>query len=32
MTRLDIGFDAQGHWRIHFAAFSKPHDQRTRLR
>jgi outer membrane protein insertion porin family len=32
MTRLDVGFDLHGAWRIHFAAFSKMTAQRLRLR
>ena len=32
MTRFDVGFDADGSWRIHFAVFSKMAAQRFRLR
>ena len=32
MSRLDVGFDRDGNWRIHFAAFSKMTAQRFRLR
>ena len=32
MTRFDIGFDTEGNWKIHFATFSKPRAQRSRLR
>ena len=32
MTRLDVGFDEEGNWRIHFASFSKMDAQRLRLR
>ncbi len=32
MTRLDVGFDADGNWQIHFASFSKMRAQRSRLR
>ncbi|MFT5090805.1 MAG: outer membrane protein insertion porin family [Candidatus Latescibacterota bacterium] len=32
MTRLDVGFDAEGNWQIHFASFSKMRSQRSRLR
>lgn len=32
MTRLDVGFDEDGNWQIHFASFSKMRAQRSRLR
>jgi len=32
MTRLDLAFDADGSWHIHFASFSKMSAQRLRLR
>ena len=32
MTRLDVGFDRDGNWHIHFASFSKMGAQRLRLR
>jgi outer membrane protein insertion porin family len=32
MTRLDVGFDEEGNWQIHFASFSKMRAQRSRLR
>lgn len=32
MSRLDVGFDRDGNWRIHFAGFSKMTAQRFRLR
>ena len=32
MSRSDVGFDTEGHWRVHFAVFSKFDAQRLRLR
>ena len=32
MSRFDIGFDADGNWRVHLAVFSKMQGQRLRLR
>lgn len=32
MSRLDLGFDEEGNWRLHFAVFSKMRAQRLRLR
>jgi len=32
MTRLDVGFDEGGNWRVHFASFAKFDAQRLRLR
>jgi outer membrane protein assembly factor BamA len=32
MTRLDVGFDQEGNWRLHLAVFSKLEAQRFRLR
>ncbi len=32
MMRMDIGFDTEGHWKIHIASFSKMRAQRLRLR
>lgn len=32
MMRMDVGFDTEGHWKIHIASFSKMRAQRLRLR
>ena len=32
MTRLDVGIGDDGHWRVHFATFSKMEAQRQCLR